>query len=138
MTSPAPVTPPSPRLKYLLDVNVLVAAIWVNHPDHSTADAWLQAKELATCPLSELGFLRVSTHPRALKANMRTSRSLLEAFLLKHRPEFVPADLPALKAHAQTSNQVTDFYLAELAASKGLKLATLDSNISHAAVEIIK
>jgi hypothetical protein len=32
---------------------------------------------------------------------------------------------------------VTDHYLAELAASKGMKLATLDEGILHQAVELI-
>jgi len=47
-------------VKYLLDVNVLLAAIWKNQPDHTKADAWVQGKGLATCPLSELGFLRIT------------------------------------------------------------------------------
>jgi len=35
-------------MKYLLDVNALIAAIWRNHPDHSKADAWIQRKDLPT------------------------------------------------------------------------------------------
>ncbi len=124
-------------MKYLLDVNALIAAIWRNHPDHSKADAWLQGKDLATCPLSELGFLRISTNPKALNADMATSRRLLEAFLKKHGPQFLPDDLPALKGSAQRNDQVTDCYLAELAASNGMKLATFDAGIAHAAVQVI-
>jgi toxin-antitoxin system PIN domain toxin len=125
-------------MRYLLDVNALIAAIWTNHPDHAKANAWLQGKELATCPLSELGFLRISTNPKALNSDMATSRRLLEAFLQKHKPHFIPADLPALKSSAQKSEQVTDCYLAELAARKEAKLATLDTGIAHRAVEIIR
>jgi len=54
-------------MRYLLDVNALIAVIWRNHPDHSKADVWLEGKDLATCPLSELGFLRISTNPKVLK-----------------------------------------------------------------------
>jgi uncharacterized protein len=124
-------------MKYLLDVNALIAAIWKNHPDHLTIDAWLDGKELATCPISQLGFLRISTNPKALNADMTNARQLLEAFLQKHGLAFVADDLLPLKSSAQKSEQVTDHYLAELAASKGMKLATLDEGISHGAVELI-
>jgi uncharacterized protein len=124
-------------MTYLLDVNALIAAIWKNHPDHATIDAWLAGKELATCPISQLGFLRISTNPKALNADMATTRQLLEVFLLKHRSTFVADDLSPLKSSVKKSEQVTDHYLAELAASKGMKLATLDKGISHNAVELI-
>ena len=124
-------------MRYLLDVNALIAAIWKNHPDHATTDAWIRGKELATCPISQLGFLRISTNPKALNADMTTTRQLLEAFLQKHGSQFVADDLSPLKSCAQRSEQVTDYYLAELAANKGMKLATLDEGISHQAVELI-
>ena len=124
-------------MKYLLDVNALIAAIWKNHPDHTKA-AWLEGKELATCPLSQLGFLRVSTNPKALNSDMATARQLLETFLRKHRSQFVADDLAPLKSSAQKSEQVTDSYLAELATIKGMKLATLDQGIAHGAVEIMR
>ncbi len=124
-------------MQYLLDVNALLAAIWSNHPDHKKADAWLQGKQVVTCPLSELGFLRVSTNPRALKSDMQSARQLLEAFLNKHSARFLPADLPALKSKAQKSDQVTDQYLADLALNQGMKLATLDTGITHPTTELI-
>ena len=49
-------------MKYLLDVNVLLAPIWANHPQFVTADAWLKGKSVVVCPISESGFLRVSTN----------------------------------------------------------------------------
>jgi hypothetical protein len=58
--------------------------------------------------------------------------------LRKHSPQFVADDLSALNSAAQKSEQVTDFYLADLAASKGMKLATLDAGIAHGASEIIR
>ena len=124
-------------LEYLLDVNALIAAIWINHPDHAKADAWVRGKQVVTCPLSELGFLRISTNPKALKSDMQSARQLLEGFLQKYKAQFLAADLPALQSKAQNSDQVTDQYLAELASSKGMKLATLDSNIQHPAAELI-
>jgi toxin-antitoxin system PIN domain toxin len=125
-------------VRYLLDVNALIAAIWKDHVDHAKADSWVADKDLATCPLSELGFLRVSTQPKAIGASMRDARRLLDDFLTKHATEFIPADLPALQSKPARSQEVTDHYLAELAARKGFKLATLDCNIVHAAVEVIQ
>ena len=54
---------------------------------------------------------------------------------MKH---LLAADLPALKSSARRSDGVTDLYLAELASSKGMKLATFDTHIKHAAVQVIK
>ena len=125
-------------MTYLLDINALIACIWTDHASHRVADSWVRSKSLATCAISELAFLRISTHPKALGASMTDSRKLLHDFLTKRRIQFVPSDLPALQSKAANSDQVTDFYLAELAAKHNLKLATLDTNLSHNAVEVIK
>ena len=66
-----------------MDVNLLIAAIWSTHTNHQKADAWTKDKELVTCPISELGFLRISTHPRGLNCDMAGARALLEDFLSK-------------------------------------------------------
>jgi toxin-antitoxin system PIN domain toxin len=125
-------------MKYLLDVNFLVAAILDSHTQHSVADKWLEGKSLATCPLSETGFLRIVTHPKIYGVPMPAAREALSDFISTHEPLFVPDDLKVLKSSAQTSGQVTDFYLAELAWSHQMKLATFDSRISHPAVETIR
>lgn len=124
-------------MKYLLDVNVLIAAIWVTHSEHARADAWVQKKQLATCPLTELGFLRISTHPKALKATMADARKLLEHFHSQMAPVFAADDLQPLNSKPESSDEVTDFYLADLAASRGMKLATFDASLQHPAVELI-
>ena len=125
-------------MKYLLDVNALLAAILAIHSRHQATDIWLRRKLLATCPLSELGFLRISTHPKAYNLSMAIARQALEAFVEAHKVEFVPADLPAIESGAHRSEAVTDSYLAEIAARRGMKLATLDTGIAHAAVEVIR
>lgn len=50
----------------LLDVNVLLAIAWPTHQHHGLAQAWF-AKEAphgwATCALTQLGFVRLSSNP---------------------------------------------------------------------------
>ena len=49
----------------LPDVNVLVAIAWPEHTFHASAVAWFDAHAdngWATCPITELGFLRISAN----------------------------------------------------------------------------
>ena len=123
---------------YLLDVNVLIAAIWTTHSQHLKVDAWLQGKNVALCPISEIGFLRISTHKKALAASMADSNRLLDDFYQNVNPEFVAADASAHGLKATTSDDVTDAYLVNLARNHSMKLATLDTGITHSVVEFIK
>jgi len=124
-------------MKYLFDVNALIACIWQDHASHALADRWISDKSVVTCALAELGFLRISTHPKAIGAAMADARKLLEDFLTKHHAEFISTDLRALDSKATKSEDVTDSYLADLAASKNLQLASLDTKIKHPAVALI-
>lgn len=125
-------------MKYLLDISTLIAAIWNSHEAHGKVTSWMNGKTLAVCPLTELGFLRISTHPKGpFQSPMTDARALLADFLQKNRCEFVPADLPALKSSATSSAVVTDSYLADLADAHELHLATLDTRIKHKAVTLI-
>jgi predicted nucleic acid-binding protein len=125
-------------MKYLLDVNVLLAAIWVKHAQHSQAKAWLEDKEVAICPISELGFIRISTNSRAFGFAMPDARQGLEKFATDINADRIPDDLPALASHPRTSSQVMNHYLADLAAKHGLKLATLDGQIKHPSAELVR
>jgi predicted nucleic acid-binding protein len=69
---------------------------------------------------------------------MAKARELLEKFITERRAERIADDLPALESHPQISEQVTDHYLADLAARHGLKLATLDERVRHLAAEVIR
>jgi toxin-antitoxin system PIN domain toxin len=125
-------------MKYLLDINVLLAAIWANHPHYAITDAWLIGKSVVVCPISELGFLRISSNKKAIAAPMKDARKALERFLAETKAIRIADDLPALASHPVASDQVTDQYLAALAAQHGCKLATLDHEIKHPAVELIQ
>ncbi len=125
-------------MTYLLDINVLLAAIWANHPQYAAADAWLKGKSVVVCPILELGFLRISTNKKAIAAPMADARKALGKFLSETKASWIADDLPALESHPVNSDQVTDQYLAALADRHGYRLATLDGGIEHAAVELIE
>ena len=97
----------------------------------------MDGQEIGLCPMAELGFLRISTHKKAINATMDAARSALKKFMTARAPERIADDLPALDSHPGTSEQVTDHYLADLAAKHGWKLATLDEGIKHSAVLLV-
>jgi toxin-antitoxin system PIN domain toxin len=125
-------------MTHLLDVNVLLAAIWENHPHHARTFRWLAGKQISVCPLSEMGFIRISTNPKAIHAPMEKARDLLQNFLAERAVRRIPDNLPALDSHPQKTEQVTDFYLAALADKHGMKLATLDEKINHPAAVLVE
>jgi predicted nucleic acid-binding protein len=117
---------------------MLIAAIWRDHQDQARVEAWLRGKQTATCPISELGFLRISTGDTfPFRADPQICRYALSEFLRKHRCRFIPDDFSPQRITAQSSREFTDLYLAELADKHRLKLATLDTRIFHRAVEIV-
>ena len=124
-------------MKHLLDVNVLLAAIWSNHPKHAETFQALQHKKVMVCPIAELGFLRISTHKKVFNAPMEQARILLKRFLDERKAGWVADDLPALESKPKASETVTDTYLADLASKHGFRLATLDAGIKHPSVDVI-
>jgi predicted nucleic acid-binding protein len=123
---------------YLLDVNMLIAAIWRDHQDQRRVEAWLRGKQTATCPISELGFLRISTGDTfPVRAEPEPCRNALSEFVRKHRCRFIPDDFSPQKIAAESSGQFTDLYLAELAERHRMKLATLDTRIFHRAIALV-
>ena len=68
---------------------------------------------------------------------MEKAREALGKFCAERNVERITDDLPALESQPKTSEEVTDFYLADLAAKHGLKLATFDEGLTHAAVQNI-
>jgi uncharacterized protein len=120
----------------LLDVNVLVALVWENHEHHEVAWCWMgerAARRWATCTVTQLGFLRLSSNPRVI-ANAVTVRGALDllARLVSHPRHVFWSDqegvLTALgdAADLRGYRQITDAYLLGLARRHGGKLATLD------------
>ena len=125
------------QTKYLLDVSTLVALLWRNHADHSKVAAWCAGKKTVLCPITELGFLRVTTSP-AYNATMAQARATLNDFLNTQSPAFIPADARAMDGEAApSSGKTTDWYLANLAKTHGMKWATLDARANHPNAELV-
>jgi predicted nucleic acid-binding protein len=123
-------------MTYLLDVSCLLALLWESHTHHSRVKRWEADKDIAVCPITELGFLRIST--QAFNARMNDTRRSLSTWLAHRKPEFIPCDERVLAGpQASTGAKTTDFYLAHLAAAHGAKLATLDESIGHPAAFVI-
>ena len=78
-------------MKYLLDVSSVLALLWENHLSHARVQAWARKEELAVCPITELGFLRIST--QSFGADMDDARQSLSAWLQKRRPNFIPVTI---------------------------------------------
>ncbi len=117
-------------MSHLLDVNLLLACAWRSHAEHGKARAWLEKqKAFATCPVSQLGFLRVSMSP-GYRASFADALSALENITSRKGAGSVTDDRPAGKIPAVTSHaDVTDAYLVTLAKANKLKLATLDDSL---------
>ena len=124
-------------MKFLLDVNVLLAGIWTNHPHHSKTFDWLEGKSVVLCPLAGLGFLRISSNKKAFNFGMDKARAGLVSFCAEREAEWIWDDLLPLDSKPDKSDVVTDFYLADLAAKHGLRFATFDTGIKHSAAELI-
>lgn len=124
-------------MKHLLDVSTLIALLWPQHVHHGRARAWLAGRSVVLCPITELGFLRVSTSS-AFNLDMDSARKLLADFIADEQPGLIPADTRALDGlPAPTSAMTTDWYLANLAVAHGLKWATLDDKARHPAAELV-
>ena len=114
-------------MSHLLDVNLLLACGWRSHPDHAAARNWLSRQSrFTTCPISQLGFLRVSMSP-GYRSSFADAQTALAGITAMRQAQFIRDDLPTAKLPSLGSHaEVTDAYLVELAKSHSLKLATLD------------
>jgi len=123
----------------LADLNVLIALADPNHANYQAARTWLAARPrlgLATCALTENGFLRIYGHPSYPNGPGSPGKALLDlkAYRSRRGHRFLPCDLSfddPLFADIKglTPKQLTDVYLAGLALKHGTKLATFDSTI---------
>jgi len=123
---------------FLLDTNVLIALAWPNHVHHTEARDWFERRGSAgfrTCPITETGFLRISSNPAFTAAAVAPGEALelLHRVTLLPGYDFWPDDLTTEAAYAQrqvtSHRQITDGYLLALAISHDGVLATLDRGV---------
>jgi len=124
----------------LLDVNLLVALAWPSHVHHRAALAWFQENQhlgWATCPLTQSGFVRVSSNPQALP-DAKTPREtvlLLQRIVSLPHHQFWQDDVSLATSSLFDATrlsgyrQVTDAHLVTLALHRDGRLATLDRKI---------
>ena len=123
-------------------MNVLVALGLLQHEFHERVAGWVRTlasrgiPELATCSITELGFVRVLaqapqygftiTHARTALLRLKRGNSL--------RFTFIPDDhdVSHIPAWVKTAKQITDGHLVQLAKAKNAILATLDDRIPGA------
>lgn len=122
-------------MTFLLDGNVLVALSLTTHIQHRAARAWFgrQQRSFATCTSTEGTLLRVLLGPSA-------GLSAGEAWALLARIRAIDghvfwgdslsyAEVPTKGVIGH--RQVTDAFLAQLARSRGAKVATLDAGFAR-------
>jgi uncharacterized protein len=129
-------------MRYLLDVNALLALAVLEHEFHARVANWVErlgargVPELATCGITELGFVRVLGQAQQYGSSVTQARALL--LKVKNsdgiRCTFIPDDhdISYLPRWVRTPKQTTDGHLAELAKANAAVLATLDRRIPGA------
>jgi uncharacterized protein len=127
---------------HLLDVNALVALGFLQHEFHGTVAGWVRKlassenAALATCSITELGFVRVLNQAPQYQVTVTQARELLLKLKAADAIKFTfisdDHDVSRLPNWVKTARQTTDGHLAELARSRGAILAALDSRIPRA------
>lgn len=124
----------------LLDVNALLALGWDQHEAHEAVVKRLSGRSApvwATCPISQLGFVRISSTSGVFSYTLSPAQALVALSRLcadeQHRfvgdhPSLLDSNLDALSGPRQT----TEAYLIDLARHHSLALLTLDQRLVNA------
>ena len=131
-------------MRYLLDVNTLLALAVFEHEFHARTASWVArlaasgVPELATCSITELGFVRVLGQARQYGSSVVQTRELLLKVKNSDGLRWIfisdDHDIFHLPRWVRTPKQTTDGHLAELARANQAVLATLDRRIPRAFV----
>ena len=134
---------PSTPTEALLDVNLIVAAVFADHVMHARARRFVETLErFCTTPMTQGGFLRFATRPwknerkeeQPPRLSMHDAQAKLRDLTRTDGHLFLPDDLPftdlSLRS-LQGHRQWTDAYLLHLAHKHKLALASLDSRMAN-------
>jgi toxin-antitoxin system PIN domain toxin len=127
-------------MRYLLDVNALIALAHTGHVFHAKARNWYlsvagTARGFHTCSITEIGFVRVSV-VTGLQPDIMTAKQALDALKSssKIRFELISDDVGVaqLPAFVKKPQAITDGHLFELARKNSMRLVTFDQGIPNA------
>lgn len=133
---------------YFPDVNVWVALAYEGHQHHASAKAWfagLNDGPIYFCRLTQLGLLRLLTHPRVMSEDVRSQKEswlIYDSFLRDDRvafhneaePEQIELAFRKFTSGGRSlSQQWPDAYLAAFARVAGLTLVTFDRGLRQMA-----
>lgn len=129
-------------MKYLLDVNVLVAWGWADHVEHDRTAGWIAGvckrrdTTLLTSAIQQLGFVRVSVQRTSGRVTVNEAGETLAGMVesLGRAHAFLSDDQPAegFPDWCQYASRTTDAHLLSLARAHGAELAMLDEGIPGA------
>jgi predicted nucleic acid-binding protein len=127
-------------MTWLLDVNALIALGHGGHVDHERVHRWFaslfgSSAEIATCAITELGFVRVSVqagYEEDVPAAVETLLGLKDRSPIPFRLIPDPLGVDRLPTYVTGPKQITDGHLMELATESSMRLATLDKGIPGA------
>ena len=129
---------------YFPDVNVWVALAYEGHQHHESATSWfarLNGETVYFCRFTQLGLLRLLTHPSVMQEDVRNQTEawqVYDLFLRDERvsfrtegdPEAVESAIRKLTSNNRSrSQQWPDAYLAAFARAAGLTMVTFDCGL---------
>ena len=130
---------PRSTISYLNDINVWVALVYDGHMHHAPVLEWfegLDTDQARFCRFTQLGLFRMLTNQRVMGPEVMGQRAAWAAYDKLRQDsrvafqEEVPQVESVLRVLTQGSRPETnvwaDAYLAAMAASSGLTMATLD------------
>jgi toxin-antitoxin system PIN domain toxin len=134
---------------YLLDVNVLIALLDTNHEHHQIVGHWFTAHKWRTvslCPLTEAGFLRITTNPKYPGAQRRMNEAIAVLQTFKGHPDCWYQGIDkswvdltvGFACQINGHKQVTDAYLLGLAILNDGVLVSFDKGLRYLAGEKFK
>jgi uncharacterized protein len=116
---------------FLLDANAVIALVIAEHEHHDRISRWAAGVgTLALCPITEGALVRYLVRSGETAA---TATQLVRALRDSPKTDFWADSISYAEAsldHVVGHRQVTDAYLASLAASHAEQLATLDEGLA--------
>src|ERR1035438_5660638 len=111
-------------MRYLLDVNALVALGIFHHGFHDRVNAWISSQEGAhwlTCSITELGFVRVSAQTSDYGFTVQQARTLLLSLKTNSRLALTLLpdgnDISSLPAWVNTPKHSTAWHYPQLSST---------------------